>query len=152
MQVWGLSPWRPLLGLISRDPIFKASHCISFEDQAPIYFIWWSSNDLRLSSRDLTMTMAPAMAAKQYAPLSQDWTRIQNMQPPLLNSGPLQTHYVMFTRTIHCIKVLNLLQHTSLHTIQRPIYRHGNHITYLEAGRTHFTSISLHNTRGLIVQ
>ena len=33
-------PWWPLLGILSWYPIFKSSHCHSFEDQAPVNFIY----------------------------------------------------------------------------------------------------------------
>ena len=33
IQLYGRSPWRLLLGLLSRYPIFKSNHCNSFEDR-----------------------------------------------------------------------------------------------------------------------
>ena len=35
-----MSPWWLLLGLLSWYPVLKSSHCSSFEDQAPIEFIY----------------------------------------------------------------------------------------------------------------
>ena len=35
-EEWGISPWWPLLGLLSWCPVFKRSHCISFEDWVPV--------------------------------------------------------------------------------------------------------------------
>ena len=36
----GMLPWWPLLGILSWYPIFKSRHCNSFEDQAPVNFIY----------------------------------------------------------------------------------------------------------------
>ena len=43
-------PWWPLLELLSRCPIFKSSHCNTFEDQGTRRFhlrVPWSSNELQ---------------------------------------------------------------------------------------------------------
>ena len=69
------SPWWPLFGLLSWCPVnvFKITHCNSFEDRAPVDFIYGCPN-LQMSCRDLTIwqgtrIIAPAMAARQHAPL-----------------------------------------------------------------------------------
>ena len=35
-----MSPWQPLLGLLTWSPIFKSSHCNSLEDRAPVDLIF----------------------------------------------------------------------------------------------------------------
>ena len=35
-----MSPWQPLLELLFWDPILRPNHCSSFEDRAPVDFIY----------------------------------------------------------------------------------------------------------------
>ena len=47
----GMSPWQPLLGLLSRCPIFKSSHCNSFGNWAHRFHPWVP--DLQMSFWDM---------------------------------------------------------------------------------------------------
>ena len=77
-QTWtksGMPPWWPLLGLLSWCPICKSSQCNSFEDQAPVDFIY-GCPIFKMSGRDLitwegTRRVTTTMAAGYHAQLLQ---------------------------------------------------------------------------------
>ena len=53
MEHWGMAFWQPLLGLLSWQPVPKSTQCNSFEDRAPVDFIY-GCPDLQMSCRHLT--------------------------------------------------------------------------------------------------
>ena len=88
-QQFDMAPWRPLSGLLFWCPIFKWSHCNSFEDGPPVDFIYgwpivkWVA-EIWLVTWQGTRIIIRSMATKATCPIidlhtcAASWTRIHD--------------------------------------------------------------------------